>query len=408
MESLFVGIDVSSLNNVVYLMKPNGDKHSLFTVPNNKQGGKTIILKILAALHELNLSHSTIGLESTSIYGDALVYALRENAMLAKFEIKVHVLNPKQVKRFKSIYTELPKNDSVDAFIIADNLRFGRITQEVYLDDFRYKALQLLTRARFAAIRNLAKEKQRFSNYVFLKCCSLKQEPFIDTQSTTFKAIMENYESADEIAYASLDDLASFIDKASRSHYDNSKDVATAIKRAATASYHLPQTVNQSVNQAIAVSLSTMRSLEKQIKILDKSIENQFEIIPNTLTSIPGIGKVYSAGIIAELGNINRFESQAAVAKYAGLSWTQYQSGTYESESTKLIHSGNRFLKYYFVEAANSVRRRDPEFNRYYNLKVAEVIKNKHKRALVLTARKLVRLIFRLLKDNRLYIAPEN
>ena len=55
----------------------------------------------------------------------------------------------------------------------------------------------------------------------------------------------------------------------------------------------------------------SMRALEKQVKVLDKAVEQQFEIIPNTLTSIPGIGKVYSAGIIAEIGDIHRFSSQA-------------------------------------------------------------------------------------------------
>ena len=69
----------------------------------------------------------------------------------------------------------------------------------------------------------------------------------------------------------------------------------------------------------MSVCIATMRALEKQIKVLDKQIEQIFAIIPNTLTSVPGIGKVYSAGIIAEIGNINRFQSQASVAKYAGL-----------------------------------------------------------------------------------------
>ena len=162
-----------------------------------------------------------------------------------------------------------------------------------------------------------------------------------------------------------------------------------------------------SINQAIAVSLASIRALEKQIKMLDKAIEENFRVIPNTLTSIPGIGAVYSAGIIAELGNVNRFHSQASIAKFAGLVWTQYQSGNFEAENTHLISGGNRSLRYYLVEAANSVRRCDPEFNRYYKIKYNEVNKNNHKRAIVLTARKLVRLVFRLLKDNRLYKVPE-
>jgi len=154
----------------------------------------------------------------------------------------------------------------------------------------------------------------------------------------------------------------------------------------------------------MAVCIATMRALEKQIKVLDKAIEQQFRIIPNTLTSIPGIGKVYSAGIIAEIGDIRRFNSQASVAKYVGLVWTQHQSGNFEAQHTKLIKSGNRYLRYYLLEVANSVRRCDSEFRRYYN---NEVNRFQHKRVLALTARKLVRLVYRLLMDNRPYIPPE-
>ena len=45
-------------------------------------------------------------------------------------------------KKFKEAYPDLPKNDWVDAFVIADHLRFGRIAKEVYMDDYRYQALQ--------------------------------------------------------------------------------------------------------------------------------------------------------------------------------------------------------------------------------------------------------------------------
>ncbi|MDR1631056.1 MAG: IS110 family transposase [Oscillospiraceae bacterium] len=58
-----------------------------------------------------------IGLEATSIYGDNLVYALREDGRLGQFGRKIHILNPKQVKKFKEAYPELPKNDFVDAFV---------------------------------------------------------------------------------------------------------------------------------------------------------------------------------------------------------------------------------------------------------------------------------------------------
>ena len=146
-----------------------------------------------------------------------------------------------------------------------------------------------------------------------------------------------------------------------------------------------------------------MKALESQIKEFDKASKAQMELLPNVLISVPGIGPVLSAGIMAEIGDINRFENQAKLAKYAGLAWKQYQSGGFEADTTRLIPSGNRFLKYYLCEAAFSLVRCDKEYNDFYHLKYKEVNRCQHKRALALTARKLVRLVFRLLKDNRLY-----
>ncbi len=386
MNPLFVGIDVGSQSNAVYLMKPDGNKHSSFSVQNNRSGAKLLTERIVSAIQTQGLTDVVIGMEATSIYGDSLVYALREDGKLGQYPRKIHVLNPKQVSKFKESYSDLPKNDNVDAFVIADKLRFGQITKEVYMDDYRYKALQTLTRARFYAVQDLTREKQRFANYLFLKCSGLAQDKDIINTSATTLALMEHFETTDDLAYADPDELTAFIIKAGRGRFVDTEATAKAVQAAARGSYRLPKTVNDSVNQAMSVSIATMRALDSQIKVLDK---------------------VYSAGIIAEIGEIHRFQSQASVAKFAGLVWTQHQSGTFEAQDTRLIKSGNRFLRYYLLEAANSVRRCDSEFRRYYDLKYKEVNKYQHKRALALTARKLVWLVYRLLMDNRLYIPPE-
>ena len=275
------------------------------------------------------------------------------------------------------------------------------------MDDYRYQALRTLTRARFDVIQNLTREKQRFANYLFLKCSGIAQDKAIPNTSATTIALMEHFETVDDLANAILEELTAFIIEAGRGKFVDPDATAKAVRAAAKGSYRLPKTVNDTVNQAMSVSIASMRALKEQIKVLDKAIEQQFEIIPNTLTSIPGIGKVYSAGIIAEIGDIHRFDSQASVAKFAGLVWHKDQSGEFKAEHSRMIKSGNRYLRYYLLEAANSVRRCDSEFRRYYNLKYHEVNKFQHKRALALTARKLVRLVFRLPKDNRLYIPPE-
>ncbi len=408
MEPLYVGIDVSSTKHAAYLMKPDGGKFSSFPMQNNLGGAKMLSEKIVSALTTLGLNDVVIGMEATSVYGDHLVYALREDGRLGQFHRKIHVLNPKQVRKFKEVYSDLPKNDPMDAYVIADCLRFGRIGKEIYMDDYRYKALQTLTRARFYAVQNLTREKERFANYLFLKCSGIAQSKDIPNTSATTLALMEHFETVDELANADLDELTTFVIQAGHGRFANPEATAKAVQAAAKSSFRLPKTVNDSINQVMSVSIAAMRALEKQIKDLNKAIERQFEIIPNTLTSVPGIGKVYSAGIIAEIGHIDRFAGQASIAKYAGLVWTQHQSNEFQAEDTHLIQSGNRYLRYYLLEAANSVRRCDSEFRRYYDLKFKEVNKHQHKRALAFTARKLVRLVFRLLKDNRLYKLPED
>jgi transposase len=403
-NQLYVGIDVGSRDNAVYIMLPDGSKHSSFSAQNNLGGAQTISKRVVFALAEKNLICVTIGIEATGVYGDNLMCFLREDGALAQFERKLHVLNPKQVNKFKASYSDLPKNDPVDAFVIADNLRFGRITAPVYMDDYRYKALQNLTRARFYAVQNLTREKQRFMNYLFMKCSGLAQDKvFSNNFGTAALAVFEEFETPDDIADMDVELLASFIAEKGKNRSPRPDEIAKAVQAAARGSYRLPKTVNDSVNQVLSISISSMRAMQAQIKALNKEIERQFENIPNTLTSIPGIGPVFSAGIIAEVGDINRFDGQAGLAKYAGFAWTQHQSGMFETQHTRLIKSGNRFLKYYLCETANSLVRCDTEYKRYYDLKYKEVNKYQHNRALALTARKLVRLVFRLLKDNRLY-----
>ena len=124
-----------------------------------------------------------------------------------------------------------------------------------------------------------------------------------------------------------LDDLTAFIAVKGKNRSPNPEKIAVAVQAAARGSYRFPKTVNDSVNQVLAISISSVCAMQAQVKALKKEIERQIENIPNTLTSIPGIAAVYSAGILAEIGDINRFDS--TLAKYAGLAWTQHQSGSF-------------------------------------------------------------------------------
>ena len=68
-----------------------------------------------------------------------------------------------------------------------------------------------------------------------------------------------------------------------------------------------------------------------------------------------------------------------------------------------MTKAGNIYLRYYLLEATTHLIWHDAEYNSYYQKKFNEVRLHQHKRALVLTARKFVRLIFGLLAKNQLY-----
>ena len=58
-------------------------------------------------------------------------------------------------------------------------------------------------------------------------------------------------------------------------HFPHPDDVAKAVQATARGSYHLPKTLNDSVNQVRSFSISSKRAMQAQVKMLDKDIERQ-------------------------------------------------------------------------------------------------------------------------------------
>ena len=409
-STLFVGIDVSLKSNAVCILDSQGKKLDRFSVHNDREGAASLAQRACSHLLKAeSRPQIRFGIEATSVYGMPLLFFLKQDTSLSNIDSAFFVLNPKQVKGFKKAYSDLPKTDPVDAFVIADCLRFGRIgTKEAYMDDF-FVSLQKLTRARFHVSQDLAAEKNRYLNSLFLKFSGMAQtDLFSDNFGVTAMALIERYETVDDLACAPIEELAAFVNDTGKGKFVDPDLLAQEIQSAAKASYRLPKTVIASVNQALAVSARTIRFYEKQMKELDKAISDLVATLPgNPLATVAGIGPVYSAGILAEIGDIHRFKDQAALAKFAGLSWSRHQSGDFDADHTHLIPSGNQYLRYFLIQAANKVRMHDPDYLVFYQKKLAETKTTPHKRALVLTARKLIRLVFALLRDNKFYIPPE-
>ncbi|MFG6115549.1 IS110 family transposase [Halobacillus sp. MO56] len=409
MSQLLVGIDVSLKSHHVHFMKEDGASLQEFSIPNNQEGARLLLQKVMTYREKAKVKDVKVGLEATSNYGWHLAHFLHDHLCSSddeSFSPAIYVLNARKVSRFKKGYDTLPKNDRIDAWVIADHLRFGRLPHAMK-EVAQYEALQRLTRTRFHLVKDIARHKTYIMNQVFLKFSGITQEsPFSNTFGVTSMAVIQELEP-EVIAQMSLEELMHFIQEKGNNQFREPEEAAKFLKKIARDSFRLHPNMEDAVNVSLSIMASTIQHLTSQVKRLDKEIQKVIKAIPETLTSIKGIGPVYSAGLIAEIGDIQRFKDHHALAKYAGLVWNQHQSGEYESESTSRMRTGNKYLRYYLIQAADTIRKHDSEYRAFYLKKFHEVPKHQHKRALVLTARKLIRLVYSLRKTNQLYLPPE-
>ncbi len=407
---LYVGLDLSHQTFDVVQMDREGRRvgppqHRR----NQRPDAQAFADELVARMQTGNFDALLIGLEATNLYGWHLQDLLASYEPLQPFDPQVYVFNPRLVHGFRKSFNDLPKTDAVDAWVIAERLRFGRLPKPCLLNR-AYLPLQRLTRFRRQLMHRIVEEKATFLNHLFLKCSAVSQptdpeaprlRPFAHAVGT----VLVEAASVEELAQMSLEDLAQRLDTLGKGRSPDPQRVAQELQRAARASYRLDRSLGDAVNLVLALSWQNIQTFQTQVKKVDQAVAREIAAFPEhrCLLSVSGIGPVFTAGLLAEIGPITRFAGQAAVARYAGLIWRRHQSGPFEAEETPLVRSGNAYLRYYLVEAANSLRVHNPEYAAFYQRKYDESLKHHHKRALVLTARKFVRLVYALLSKQQLY-----
>lgn len=414
LNSLFVGIDVSKNSNQVYAMNFDQKKLLSFSVPNDSEGASKIEAKLIECLYKNNYEKVVIVLESTGMYSFHIATYLSSSELLANYSVLVYCINPKTSQNYRKSFSEMDKTDPKDSYILADMARVGKVDKLTPVKGPQKLALQRLTRHRKHISDQIVREKLYVLNNIFLKFSAFDRKfdglaPFSDPFSATAQAILLEYKSPEEIINTSIEDLTLFISTASKNRFDDSKKVAEILTKCARMSYRLDKASYDPINTAIASSLAILRCLENEMKHINKEIENLMKGYNKEeylcLLSIPGIGPVFAAGILSEIGSIKQFDDEEGLAKFAGLTWRKNQSGPKDNEDTPMTKTGNSYLRYYLIEAASMAVLHNPVYREYYQKKFSEVKTHQHTRALALTARKLVRLIHGLLSKNQLYKA---
>lgn len=143
--------------------------------------------------------------------------------------------------------------------------------------------------------------------------------------------------------------------------------------------------------------IEVYETLCSKIEKFDKDVKRMVEEDPDCqlLKSIPGIGDFFAAVIKGEIGEIGRFPSSSKLCSYAGIV-PSTQSSAGKVWHGRLTKQGSRWLRWAVVEAVTPAICSNGELRSYY-----ERIRYKKgpKAARVATARRLLMIVYRVLKD---------
>lgn len=388
----YLGIDIAKVNHVASLISEDGSilvKAIKFT--NSIEG----LQKLLDSISNFDTSQIYCAMEATGTYWLSLFSALTDKGF------NVSVFNPYQIKSFRGAYNNRKqKNDVIDSILIANFLSLNG-TEQTSLPNDDLLALKNLTRYRSNLVDNICKAKTQVTG-ILDKVFPEYSDLFSDTFSEASKQILLNCPTPNEVVNFNTRKLANLLKKASRGHH--STDKVREVKSLAKNSFGIKFTgdacsfeIKQLVNQIIF--------LENQAHELEVKIKDIYSKLDNHLQSIPGIGKVTAPTILAEIGDINNFSSPSKLTAFAGLDPSENQSGNKKSSNEKTSKRGSPYLRHALYTAAMVAANNDPIMHDYYIKKRAEG--KHHYVALTGVERKLLGIIFHVLKENRDYRPPK-
>ena len=156
---------------------------------------------------------------------------------------------------------------------------------------------------------------------------------------------------------------------------------------------------------AVKWFVQKIQELDAELAVVGDQIKRKCQEIPHAdnILEISGIGENTLSGILAELGDISRFDDVKEIQKLSGLGLVACSSGKHKGE-TKISHRGRKRLRYWLFQAAKSVVAHAEEFKKlhaYYMTRTENPLKKMQ--SLIVIACKLLRIIYTILKNGTDY-----
>jgi len=386
-----LAIDVAKGKSMVSLINSCGE---VLIKPYEITHSKVNLDLLKKNISKLNLENISVIMESTSIYHRPVERYFLDN------KFNVYTINALYSKMYKRNLRKT-KTDKLDCLSLAE-LFFNTDFKQYIKPNEIYLNLNALSRQYFALSEVSTNLKNRYKNLIYL--CFPEYELIFKGQaiySEIALSFIERYPHAEIISNTRIDCLENFFKK-NNFRYWRSK--AIKIKEYATDSYP-----SVSCNDELVSNLSQIAKLinayEKEIndiktKLIKLGIETKYF---DSINSIFGIGEFTASIIIAELGDINRFNNIKELTAYCGLDPSIKQSGKSINIHGPISKSGNKYMrKLLFISVFNIIRfsskcHVENDIETYYRKKRNEG--KHHYAAIIASTTKLLRQIFALCKQ---------
>ena len=383
-----VGIDIGKNHHEASIVSPEGKQigRSLRFATTHK-GADSLMSFIFK---NIGNSPCVFGMEATGHYWYPIYSFLKAKGYT------IYVINPIQSDSLRKMYIRQTKNDSIDSFLIAEVIRFGQFGTTSMADE-NILAMRQLCRYRDSVISSRTEIKLRIGT-IMEQIFPEYEKQFSSLWLGTSMGILEKYLTPENIENAPIDELFEIIKD--KSHNRLTKAKAISIKEAAADTFGI-KIAQDAFSFQLKQLIDRMNFLDKQIEALDIEIMKYYEQFDCYLHTIPGIGIIGAATILAEIGDISRFKNSSALVAFAGIDPTVRQSGEFNSTHNHMSKRGSPYLRHAIFLAATTCSFHNSPLNAYYKKKRDQG--KHHLTATGAVARKLTSVIYAVLRDSKPY-----
>lgn len=395
-QILIVTIDIGKMTNTGYCRCPSGEDIKPFEFSNNAEGFKKLWDCICWMKRSHHLEEVVVGYESTGAYGEPLVHYFRRKP------VKLVQVNPVHTKRLKDLQGNSPgKTDRKDPKVIADIICLGHALS-VVIPQGAAAELRRLTLARERSIQRRTALYNQLQELVFVLFPEFLQV-MKDVKTKTAQYLLRHYPRPQDIVRCGLEPLTVVLRQVSRGKLARVR--AQALYDGARRSVGL-QEGTKGIVLEIEEILSALESCSRFIEKLEAEMVSYLRQVPysDSLLSVKGIGEVTVAGLIGEVGDFRQFGTLREVMKLAGLDLFEISSGKHKGRRHISKRGRPLLRKLLYFAAINTVRKRGVMhvfYQRYLERGMAKT------KALVAIARKLLRILFALVRDHCQYSPKE-